>query len=294
MWKSIVLGLGMVGGCVNSSATSQQQQSQNVAKQDDGTGQGHEEGGRHLGSTQIQLASGGTFELGVKVLDPDPIYMIIGGIRGETTSGGQSKDIEIRAIASGPSAGTTIGTGVAAVAGVLTNSVTPGYASEGPEENVALNFTKIELQYQNQDPETGKQIVAAGNAIAILAGGPDAANAVNVLTPAFGLPSSCGFPGGDSCDRLQITYDVATGGKLGNRVAIVIHDRTTNSPVEGAVVTACFGQGSQTVVTDANGTAVTGAFVGAQVSGVGVVASIGGQQLQCQRGATCDVTVPVK
>jgi hypothetical protein len=292
MWKSIVLGLGMVGGCVNSSATSQQQQSQNVAKQDDGTGQGHEEGGRHLASTQIQLASGGTFELGVKVLDPDPIYLMYGTIKGESTSGDHSKDIEIRAIASGPSAGTTIGTGIAAVAGVLTNSVTPGYASEGPEENVALNFTKIQLQYQNQDPDTSKQIASVGSAIAGLAGGPDATNAIEVLTPAFGLPSSCG--GGDTCDRLQITYDVATGGKLGNRVAIVIHDRTTGSPVEGAVVTACFGQGSQTVVTDANGTAVTAAFVGAQVSGVGVVASIGGQQLQCQRGATCDVTVPVK
>jgi len=138
MQKRIGLGLVLAVGCVNSSATSQQPQ--NVAKQDDGTGQGHEQGGRNLASTQIQLASGGTFELGVKVLDPDPIYLEYATIKGETTDGNPSK-IEIRATVSGTSAGTTIGTGIAAVAGVLTNSVTPGYASDvGPQENVTIAF----------------------------------------------------------------------------------------------------------------------------------------------------------
>lgn len=285
--RTVIL-LVTVAGCVNDPASTAAQQ-QSVARQ----GQGHERGGRHLASTHVQLAGGGTLELTAKVLDPDPIYLIIGGIKGETTSGGQSKDIEVRATASGPTGGTTLGTGVAAVTGVLANTVSPSYASGvGPSESVAIDFGAIEIPYHNQDPQTSNQIVAAGNAISILAGGSDAANAIQVLTPAFGLPSACG--GANTCDRLQVTYDVVNAGKLGDRIALVVHDVATGAPVEGAEVTVCFAgaAGPETIVTDANGVAVSGARLGAQVSSVGVVATIGGQQLQCQKGATCQVTVP--
>jgi type VI protein secretion system component Hcp len=288
MRKSIVLGL-MVAGCVNNqSSTATQQQS---VDKHDSVRADDDPNGRVL-SVDVKLAGGGTFTLTATQLDPDPIYMMYGTIKGDVTSDGHTnKDIEIRAIASGPTAGATLATGTAAVAGILTSSVSPQYASDSaPMESVSINFTKISFQYQQQDPQTRNQVSAVASGAAILAGGPAAANVFNDLTPTFGLASPCTA---GSCDRLLVTYDVEQTLKLGDRVQLVVHDALTGAPVEGAAVTVCFAgaAGPLTVVTDANGVAPTGAPGGSAITSVSVVATIGDQQVACQKGTSCDVPV---
>jgi hypothetical protein len=298
MHRSIVFGLAMVVGCADNQASTATQQ-QGVAQGDNGKGHGNGNGndngddddanGRVI-STNIRLAGGGVFKLTATQLDPDPIYMMYGTIKGETTSGDTSKDIEVRLTVAGPTAGATIAVGTVAMTSILIAGVTPHYANNSlPSDQFSLNFTKLTVPYHRQDGQTSNHISRIAKGSTGLTGGTEATDTFDALSVAFGLPSE-----GDQCDRLQVTYDVGPAGKLGDRVEIIVHDSTTGAAVAGAAVSVCFAgvQGPETLVTDANGVAVTGAPGGAQVSGVNVVAAIGDQQLQCQKGASCDVIVP--
>ncbi len=241
----------------------------------------------------VQLARGGDLGLAAWQEGPAPVYVVVGHVPGR----------EVRVRASGASRALTLAGGFASVIAVLTNTVSQDFAqSQGPNESLELQFGPQPVPYSlSLGPSDAPQVDAIATGAVAIAGGAEASAAMTAFAAPLALAGPCSTA---QCDQLAITYDVESTGIGDRRVEIVVRDpnaphTNTGVPtapgVADASVSVCFtGAPNQpppppeVLVTDAHGVAVTNAPAGTVVAGVIVSAVVGGVQVVCQRGSTCE------
>jgi hypothetical protein len=277
-WK--YLAVACAAGCANANTETTTAAQPITSTSNDGRGR--------IADVAVRLPSGGEFTLGATVLDPDPIYLMYDGIKGEVTSSGHSQWIT-HATVQGTIPGDTFAAGMAGMHAVATGSSTVPYVV------ATLQSHNITIQLDNNGPsfagtvppqDAVRMSQIANGVIDLSQGGPPSA-AIKALGGALGLPDPCGQV---DCGRLHVTYDLS-----GGFVAISVTDLNGGGGIANATITACYGGNGapppENLVTDPNGVAITSAPAGVTIDSMIVNAVVDGQPVVCRKGtSTCGTT----